>query len=134
MSSSTQTSSDLPYSSTKILRTTATQTIGQPTLQRQSTPLLSSLINNQRADEAIGTHQEASTSPPPQHDPLLVAEGTGGWKGVDGVNGRTVTWDSCAPSFGGPERNVDEDILQDVFRYNSKSHFLSIITCILSSF
>lgn len=115
MSSSTQTSPDLQYSSTRILKTTATQTTEQPLSQRQSTPLLSSLISNQRADEAISTHQEASTSPPPTYDPLLMAEGTGGWKGVDGVNGRTVAWDSCA-HVGGPEGNIDEDVLQDVFR------------------
>lgn len=113
VSISTQT--DEVQDSTKWLKSAATQTFNNSQSVSQSTPLLSSLICNQRTDESLSSYQETSTSPSPE-DSLLAAEGTGEWTGVDGVNGRNVTWDSCAPLSDASQRNVDDDVLQDVFR------------------
>lgn len=117
VSISTQTD-DRPQKLTRVSKTIATQTADNSQAVSQSTPLLSSLICSQLLDEASGTHQEASTSPTPQYDDLFEAGGTGEWTGVDGVNGGTVAWDSCAPPAESLERNVNDDILQDVFRYD----------------
>lgn len=98
-----------------LLKTTSTQTAENLLPVSQSTPLLSSLICNQRPEDSFSMNQEASTTPSPSHD-LVTSERTGGWAGVDGVNGSNVPWDLCASSVDGPDRNVDEDVLQDVLR------------------
>lgn len=130
-STTISTQTDPPRSSPSgMLRTTSTQTpdILQPV--SHSTPLLSSLICNKRSKEAAGTYQEASTSPLPHRD-ILIAEHTGGWTGVDGVNGSGSNWDSCAAPAAAyaAERSVDEDILQDVFRIRgAPNSFESILS------
>ncbi|XP_034255825.1 nuclear hormone receptor HR96 isoform X2 [Thrips palmi] len=108
----TSTQTDEMQESAKRLTTTATQTSDSSQPVSQPSPLLSSLICSQRSDESI-SHQETSMSPSPE-DSLLAVEGTGGWTGVDGVNGRS--WDSCAQPPNVSQRHVDDDILQDVFR------------------
>lgn len=115
VSISTQTDEMQGRGNTIRLKTIATQTSSSSQSASQSTPLLSSLICSQRAEESQSSHQETSTSPTPE-DCLLATDGTGDWAGVDGVNRRSVTWDSCAPPSEAQQRSVDDDILQDVFR------------------
>lgn len=114
ISASTQTDLSL-YNGHVLFKTSATQTADNVQLVSQSTPLLSSLICNQRVDESAGRHKEVSTSPPPLHSRLM-KEGTGGWTGVDGVNGSSLAWDACAAAGNPSVKSVDEEILQDVFR------------------